>query len=81
MGLRSVLIDKFLEIQPGGSRPHFPMVGLKKIPHAVEFSRASGRAGCQQDQCGVSISFSTYGGCGGIDNHVAATNRIDKPRR
>ena len=36
-GLRLMLIDKFVEIQPGGSRPHFPMVRLKKIPHAVEF--------------------------------------------
>ena len=33
-----MLIDIFLNIQPGGSRPHFPMVGLKKIPHAVDFS-------------------------------------------
>ena len=26
--LRSTLIDNFLEMQPGGSRLHFPMVGL-----------------------------------------------------
>ena len=33
-----MLIDNFLEVQRSGSRPHFPTVGLKKIPHTVEFS-------------------------------------------
>ena len=33
-----MLVANFLEIQPGGSRPHFPMVRLKEIPHTVTFS-------------------------------------------
>ena len=41
-----MLIDIFHEIQPGGNRPPFPVGGLKKIPHAVEFFPASGRADC-----------------------------------
>ena len=45
-GLRSMLIDNFLEIQPGGSRLHFPMVELKNLPQAVDFFRASGREDC-----------------------------------
>ena len=33
-----MLVNNFLEIQPGDSRPHFPTVILKKISHTVEFS-------------------------------------------
>ena len=33
-----MLMDNFLEIHPGGRRPHFPMVGLKKNSHTVELS-------------------------------------------
>ena len=76
-----MLIDNCLEIQPGGSRPHFSMVGLKKIPHAVDFFRASGRADCYRNQCGVGIFFATSGGCGGRDDHVDATDDTGRPRR
>ena len=31
-----MLIDNYLELEAGGVRPHFSMVGLKTIPNAVE---------------------------------------------
>ena len=81
-GLRSMLMDNFLEIRPGGSRPHFPLVGLKKIPHAVDIS---GLAAAQNvSETSVRLTFFSLhlsGGCGGIDNHVDTTDGTGRPRR
>ena len=66
-----LLIDNFLELQPGGIRLHSPIVGLK-IPHTVEFSGLVTARAVSKTSIGLAI-FSLY-----LERAVAETSTLTK---
>ena len=76
-----MLMDIMLGTQRGGSRPHLPMVELKKKPHTMEFSGLVAARIISKTSVRLDIFFATSGVCGGRDDHVDEKNATDRPRR